>query len=73
MTMLYMIVVASAAFSPSRGFLQEASPKLCDNVQQYSGYYKLTTGDKQCAQHAPETRRAKCRMLSDTNPPLHFS
>ena len=42
------LFVAAPAFSPAaHSFLEETSPTICDPaVKQYSGYYKLTTGDK---------------------------
>ena len=40
----------SAAPAEPKSFLEEVSrvgdAAICDDVQQYSGYYKLTTGDK---------------------------
>ena len=46
-----MLSIATAALA-LRGSLEEVQPAtryngtLCDTVKQYSGYYKLTTGDK---------------------------
>jgi hypothetical protein len=57
--MLSLLLASNALFAPSgaveevaasRGFLEEvsqpAATAICDNVTQYSGYFKLTTGDK---------------------------
>lgn len=49
-----------AATAAAPGFLQEVSNSgagaICDSVQQYSGYYKLTTGDKNYFYWAFESR-----------------
>ena len=51
--------LANAALS-APGYLeetvQEAETAICDSVKQYSGYYKLTTGDKNYFYWAFESR-----------------
>lgn len=52
--------LATAAAAPQPGYLeetvQEAETAVCDSVKQYSGYYKLTTGDKNYFYWAFESR-----------------
>lgn len=47
---LTLTTISLALSAASLGFLEEveqpAESAICDSVQQYSGYYKLTTGDK---------------------------
>jgi hypothetical protein len=42
--MRFALLFALFAVAQARGSLQESSPPkgFCDNVQQYSGYYKLS-------------------------------
>ena len=58
--MLHLLLVGSlSAWDLSRstvreGVLDEKAPTFCDpNVQQYSGYFNLTTGDKHYVSNAP--------------------
>ena len=44
---LPVLVCCLSVAAASPGFLAEVSPSdsaICDDVQQYSGYFKLTTG-----------------------------
>ena len=43
--MMHRLLAVATAVAAAPGFLEEtATTSLCDDVQQYAGYYKLTTG-----------------------------
>ena len=48
----YAALLATCLLCSASALLQEVSPSLCDaDVQQYSGYYTLTTGKKLAQKH----------------------
>ena len=73
-SLVLLLANGGRAFSPAPGgaleeVMQSAEAALCDNVTQYSGYFKLATGDKNyfyCA--CPWSPRRARRVLAVCSP-----
>jgi hypothetical protein len=61
-----LFALASAAAAAPLGYLQEVTNEgataICDSVKQYSGYYKLTTGDKVSFPNVSKGLRSHTRL-----------
>ena len=72
-SLVLLLANGGRAFSPAPGgaleeVMQSAEAALCDNVTQYSGYFKLATGDKNYFYCATRTHQRDPNAATSLSP-----